>query len=212
MIVETWMTREPLTVGVDANVSEAAAIMGAHKLRRLPVVQAGIVVGMVARSDLLRGQAVDPFSLATDHAHAPQRTIGAVMSRSLVTTRADTPLEDAARLMLGHKIGALPVVRDSGSLVGILTESDTLRALITSLYIEGPCTRLVFDGSDPDRLLTVLVERARALDLSIVGLLHAQGPDGREVIVTVRGRQGAGLADAAWSAGYRVKSVTERQA
>jgi CBS domain-containing protein len=210
MIVETWMTREVTSIDGAATVREAAAIMGAHHLRRLPVVRDGAVVGVVTRSDLLRGAAIDPFSAAATCDPTPQRLVRAVMTSPVVTTTPTTALEDAAQLMLERKIGALPVVRETGTLIGILTESDTLRALIGALRTDGACPRLVFDGGDVDALLAVLVARARPLGLSIVGLATTIGSGGRECIVTVRGRDGARLADAAWAAGHRVRSVVER--
>lgn len=211
MIVETWMNREPISVAVDTTVRAAAALMNEHAVRHLPVVHDDRVVGIVTRSDLLRGQAIDPFSLAAAHDPAAQRLVRAVMASPAQTVAATAVLQDAVAVMVARSIGALPVVRDSGSLVGILTATDALRALITSLQVEGPSTCLVFDGADPDGLLVALVGRARTLRLSIVGVQLVTGAINRELIVTVKGPSGDRLADAAWSAGYRVKSVTARQ-
>jgi acetoin utilization protein AcuB len=210
MIVETWMTRQPLTIGLDATVREAAAIMAHHRFRHLPVVREDRLVGIVTRTDLLRGQAIDPFSSAAAEDPTAQRLVRAVMASPVVTTGPATPLEDAARLMVERKIGALPVVRDTGSLVGILTEADTLRALIDSLGVDGPHTRFVFDGRAPEALLVALATKARVLGLSIVTFHVAPAPAGREAIVIVRGRHGDRLADAAWAAGYPVRSMSER--
>jgi len=211
MLVDTWMSRDPFTVDVDATVGDAVTLMTTHRLRRLPVVRAGHVVGIVTKGDLRRGQAIDPFSVGAHQTPPPPRSIHTVMVSPVVTTTPTVPIEDAAAVMLDRKVGALPVVRTSGSLVGILTTSDTLRALIASLVVPGRCMRLVFDGADPDGLLAFLVARTRPLKLSIASVLQTTGAGGREMVVTVVGGAGAALADAAWAAGYRVKSVTERQ-
>ena len=211
MIVESWMTRDPIAVAPDATLREAAAIMASHKFRHLPVVKGTTVVGMVTRTDLLRGQAIDPFSVAAATDCSPQREVRAVMASPVVTTTATTPLEDAAALMVDKKIGALPVVRESGGLVGIITEHDALRALITSLRIAPPYTRLVFDASVGDRLVQTLCQRAVTLDLAVVAVQRVDQGAIHEVIVAVRGVHADRLADAIWSAGFRVKGVVEKR-
>ncbi len=210
MIVETWMTRQPLTVGPDATVREAAAMMAHHRFRHLPVVRNDQLLGMVTRTDLLRSQAIDPFSTAAASDPAAQRLVRMVMASPVITTTPCAALEDAAREMADRKIGALAVVRDTGALVGILTQADTLRALIDSLGVDGPHTRLVFDGREPEALLVALATKARVLGLAIVTFHVMAAPGGREVQVVVRGRHADRLADVAWAAGYPVRSVRER--
>jgi len=56
-------------------------------------------------------------------------TVGEVMTRSVITVRPDLDAHDAAQIMLDHKIGALPVI-DEGRLIGIVTETDLLRAFV----------------------------------------------------------------------------------
>src|SRR5262249_27436548 len=56
-------------------------------------------------------------------------TVGAVMTSSVITVGPDRDARDAAQLMLDHRIGALPVV-DSGRPIGIVTETDLLRAFV----------------------------------------------------------------------------------
>ena len=90
MIVESWMTKDPFTVTPEVTVRAAAAIMAEHRIRHLPVVRGERVVGMVTRSDLLRGEAVDPFSVGATEDRTPQREVRAVMSSPVVTTLAMT--------------------------------------------------------------------------------------------------------------------------
>lgn len=207
MIVESWMTRDPFTVTPDVTVRAAAAIMADHRIRHLPVVKGDRVVGMVTRSDLLRGEAIDPFSVGASEDRTPQREVRAVMSSPVVTTLATAALEDAAEIMSTRKLGALPVVRATGALVGIISDADALRALISSLRLDGPCTRMVFTRVDANGLLAALAPKAKALGLTIAGVL----PAGVDLVITVRGPHGDRLADAAWAAGYRPISVIERQ-
>jgi CBS domain-containing protein len=89
------------------------------------------LVGIVSQRDLFRGALAAALGYGQ---HAQQKVMGMlvikdIMSTDPVTTTPDTPLADAARVMLERKIGCLPVLED-GRLVGILTESDFLRFVV----------------------------------------------------------------------------------
>jgi acetoin utilization protein AcuB len=128
--VRDWMTRRVNTIRPDTRLSEAARLMGSRRIRHLPVVEPpGRLVGIVTARDLR--QAV--FAPAVqDH---PERlssvldglVVRDVMTRGVLTVRPATPIRDAARLMHERRVGALPVV-ERDRVVGILTESDVLRA------------------------------------------------------------------------------------
>lgn len=122
--VRDWMTRNPRTVPVEVSVGDVARVMRAEGIRHVIVLDAGAIVGIVSNRDV-RG----PLPGEASHV-APTAAITHVMSDSPVTVTADTPLADAARAMLDLRVGALPVTDDL-ELVGILTKSDALEALLT---------------------------------------------------------------------------------
>lgn len=124
------MSRRVATVRPEAQLSEAAKLMRARKIRHLPVVdRAGRLVGMVTARDLR--QALFAPAVHDEQADLPALlaalSVGDVMTRGVVSVRAATSIRDAARLMHERKLGALPVV-ERERLVGILTETDVLRA------------------------------------------------------------------------------------
>ncbi len=190
MIVETWMTKQPLVVAPETTIGEAAAAMMKGKFRHLPVVRDGALVGILSRNDLLRGGGIDPFAASNRESTALQLEVQHIMTASPVTVAPTTPLDEAAALIVAHKIGALPVVRDNGLLVGILTESDAMRALIESIEMPGPGVRLTFDTTRPDALIEFLVSHAARLHLHIVSVLVRHVASGVEVIAKLRGAQG----------------------
>jgi len=131
MKVGDVMTKHPAVVGLDTPVKEAVDLMRSKVVRHLPVVdEAGHVLGMLTDRDL-RHAAFVP-ALAEHTGWEPRRVkaprVRDVMTWSVVTTHADTPLVQAALTMFQRRIGSLPVVAD-GRLVGILTERDVLDGL-----------------------------------------------------------------------------------
>lgn len=132
--VRDWMTPDPITISSDADLPEAYWLMVNNKIRRLPVVDRGTLVGIVTLEDLRRMMPadvirVDPVRVVDMLSKTPVRWM---MTREPKTISASAPLIEAASQMLEHKIGALPVM-DGDRLVGIITESDIFRALVKQL-------------------------------------------------------------------------------
>ena len=130
MKVRDWMTREVASVRRNDKLAIADDVMRLGRIRHTPVLEdhSDDLVGIVSQRDLFRGALAGALGYGQ---HAQQKVMSMlvikdIMATDPVTTTPDTPLADAARVMLERKIGCLPVVED-GRLVGILTESDFLR-------------------------------------------------------------------------------------
>lgn len=123
--VKEWMSPNPVTVLPTVHVNAAYQLMSERHIRRLPVVENGALVGIVTLGDL-RSLGAD-----TESDEANKIRVDAALHTSPITVTTETTLVDAARLMLKHKFSGLPVLSASDqSLVGIITESDILRAFI----------------------------------------------------------------------------------
>jgi acetoin utilization protein AcuB len=118
MKIANCMTRKPITVSPHDGLARAKTLMDSGNFRRLPVVENGKVVGIVTERDL-----------RSHLGYLASTRVDAAMTASPVTITSRISAEDAARLMLQHKIGGLPVV-DDGELVGIVSTSDILRAFL----------------------------------------------------------------------------------
>ncbi|MCS7057642.1 MAG: CBS domain-containing protein [Meiothermus sp.] len=131
MLVREFMTPNPQVVGPDVPVPEAARMMKQGGFRRLPVVKDGRLVGIVTDRDLKEAMPSDASSLSIWELNylISKLPVGEVMSKDPITIGENMPLQAAAKLMLEHKIGGLPVVQE-GRLVGIVTVSDVLRAYL----------------------------------------------------------------------------------
>jgi CBS domain-containing protein len=131
MHVKDVMTPEPVTITPDTSVSTAQTLMKKRAIRHLPVVDNGYLVGIFSDRDLRTVSPSPATSLSAWEINylLAQLTVGEVMTHFVMTVAPDCPVTEAAGLMLGHKIGALPVV-DAQRVVGILTQADILRALL----------------------------------------------------------------------------------
>jgi CBS domain-containing protein len=132
MTIRELMTGGLITVHPETPVRQARDLMGKERIRHLPVTgPGGALVGIVTDRDIRLNLPSRATSLsAQEITHLLLKlTVGEIMTRLVITIGPDSPAREAARLMLDHKIGALPVL-DDGRLVGIITETDIVRAFI----------------------------------------------------------------------------------
>jgi CBS domain-containing protein/GNAT superfamily N-acetyltransferase len=130
------MTPEPITIGPDQPVVDAYHRMQEHQIRRLPVVEDGRLIGIITISDI-RGLA--PMGVLSILEH--NRLIGSTpvrraMTPDPITISPEQNLGEAARLLMVHKFGGLPVVAD-GALVGVISEADIFRLLVAESWQSG---------------------------------------------------------------------------
>ena len=130
MKVEKYMSHTPVTIRDNTVYSKAFNIMQEKDLHHLPVVnEKNEIVGILTRRDL---------QIAAQHFREAPVEVSDVMHTPVVTISPDEPLLEAARQMIDKRIGGLPVLDDNGKMVGILTETDLLRALIDLLGKDTP--------------------------------------------------------------------------
>ncbi|MFW6204004.1 MAG: CBS domain-containing protein [Actinomycetota bacterium] len=131
------MTTDVITVQRDAPFKEVARLLDEHSVSALPVLDAdGRLVGIVSEADLLPKEYRDrPGRLARlMHRHelvkAEGDVAGDLMSSPAVTIGPDSSLADAAKLMMHERVKRLPVVSDSGDLIGIVSRADLVEAFL----------------------------------------------------------------------------------
>lgn len=134
--VSDYMTREVVTIQPDTSLLETHRLMGTERIRALPVLEEGQLVGIVTRTDVM---SADPSRLANRFNQETSlkiltQSVEKLMSRELVTIRSEQPIVDAAKLLLENKFHCLPVVDGAGELCGILTESDLFRMFTQKFF------------------------------------------------------------------------------
>ena len=132
MTIRELMTGGLITVRRETPVLEARDLMAKERIRHLLVTEVGGgLVGIVTDRDIrlnLPSQATSLSAQEINH-RLLKLAVGEIMTRSVITIGPDRPARDGAQLMLDHTIGALPVLGD-GHLVGIITETDIVRAFV----------------------------------------------------------------------------------
>lgn len=128
--VVDWMSTPAIVIAPTVTLADAQRLMEQRQIRRLPIVEHGRLVGIITRGDLRTAQPADTtLSYYEWRALLDQVTVAECMTRYVRTISPDAPALDAAKLMLAHKIGGLPVV-DNDHVVGMITESDLFRLQI----------------------------------------------------------------------------------
>lgn len=129
MIVRDLMTREPLTVSIDTPLLTARRMMTERRIRHLLVTDGERLAGIVTDRDIRLNMPSPATSLSVWEINylLARMTVESIMTKAVITVAPDRDASDAARIMLDHKIGALPVV-NAGAVVGIVTETDMVRA------------------------------------------------------------------------------------
>jgi acetoin utilization protein AcuB len=136
------MTPNPYTASPDTTIVDALKLTRSHRIRHLPVCDGGKLVGIVTDRDLRLAM---PPIWAEERDELKQqlhtRHVSEVMVREIITADPVMPIEEAARLLYENRIGCLPIM-EADALVGILTETDLLRALVELFGTQQPSSRV----------------------------------------------------------------------
>jgi CBS domain-containing protein len=133
VFVKDWMTSPVLTVRASVSISEAHKLMKEHGVRRLVVVDDQKVVGIITIGDVREASPSDASTLSIWELNYlwAQLTVDNVMTSRVLTITPDTSINKAAQLMLDKKVSGLPVLDEHNHLVGIITESDIFRMIVS---------------------------------------------------------------------------------
>jgi acetoin utilization protein AcuB len=131
--VRDIMEPKIVTISAGDTLSTVEDIMTLGGVRHMPVVHRGVLVGVVSERDLLRASLsnLTEFGLEERRAFLQVVEIARVMSTPPIVISPDATVSQAARMLVDHGIGCLPVLED-GKLIGLVTDADVLR------YLAGP--------------------------------------------------------------------------
>jgi acetoin utilization protein AcuB len=138
MLVKNWMSTPAITIDENASMSDAIKLLKDHNIKMLPVMKNGRLVGIVTDRDLKRASASDATSLEIHELLylLSNITIKNIMTKDPVTVPPDYTIEETAEDLLKHKISGVPVVDQYGTVVGVMTQNDIFKTIISLTGVE----------------------------------------------------------------------------
>ena len=212
MLVEKRMKLHPVTVSPDDSFRHAMTLIRQKGVRHLPVVEGDHLVGIVTDRDIRQASPSPATSLEVHELHylLERVRVREIMTKRVYTVAPDTPIEEAARLMLQHKIGGLPVV-DGGRLAGIITETDILAAFVEVMGIQPQQTRLELVLEDRPGAFLEVCQTIQGQGGDIVSVVTAtavhRGQETKVLIFRLEGVQVDPLVQHLEAGGHTVLSV-----
>jgi acetoin utilization protein AcuB len=185
------MSHPVISVHPDVSIQDALYRMNSENIRRLPVIdRRGVLVGIVTERELLHASPSDATSLSVwEVTYLLSRIkVEDIMVREIITVHEDTPIEEAARIMTDHRVGALPVVRGE-RVVGIITETDLFKIFTELRGAREHGTRITVMAPN---VPGTLVKISKAIydaggDIIAMGTFMGESSAERELTFKVRG-------------------------
>ena len=147
MLVGNWMTKDVISVDVNDSMQDATRLIRKHKIKRLPVMEKGKLVGIVTDRDLKRASASDVTTLEIHELLflISEIKIGDIMTKDPITIPLDYTIDEAAQILLEHKLSGAPVVDDEGQVAGVITQTDIFRVLVLFTGVKKAGISLLFN-------------------------------------------------------------------
>ncbi len=189
MLISEWMTKNPITAGPDTSLMQATKLMKENTIRRLPIVDdSGKLVGIVTDRDI---KSASPSQATTLEVHElyyllSELKLKTIMTKNPVFVRPTDTVERAAQLMTEKRIGGLPVVDEKGQVVGIISDMDVFRVLISITGVQHGGVQLAFRLPDTPGSLRAIIEDLRDREARILSILSSAEDENRKVYVRIR--------------------------
>jgi acetoin utilization protein AcuB len=213
MYVRDIMTTNVVTIPSSTSITDAKRIMEAHRIRRLPVVDKGKLVGIVTERRLESVSPSQATSLTVwELTYLLNKTpVKDIMEKNVATVTPDMSAEEALALGQSNKVGAAVVIEDS-RVVGIITTNDFFYKIVNPILGLGqPGTRIEVIGGGETKALADIISTVNKLGLEIITLHIEQLPDAKtkDVCVHINSEDVSKLLAELKGKGHRV-SVRKR--
>ncbi len=195
MPVQNWMTTDVVSVGPDTSLLKVGKLMKDHHIRRIPVVDDnGQVVGIISDRDVRDASPSKATTLDMYEMHYLLAELKAknIMTAKPITVKPTDTVEQAALIMLDNKVGGLPVVDDSGKLVGIISDHDVFKALVDITGARMGGLQFAIELPDQPGTARPLFDLLRAHNARLLSVLTVSNDDGnRHLFIRVRDLENA---------------------
>ena len=211
MKVKNYMNSDVITVETKTSIFEARSIMRKKRIRRLPVMNKGKLIGLVTKNMILEASPSSGTSLDVWELNylLTKMKVDDIMVKDPITIPPDYPLEDVIWLGKKHEISGFPVV-DNGKLVGIITEKDITGVLSEVLGLENEGVRITIERlgnnlGELRKIIGVLDDHKTPL-LSIVSIPRKKKGDW-VLVLRVQATEAEGIVKDLETFGFKVSDV-----
>lgn len=215
MRIRDVMTKDPITVDSKILVLDALKVMKDKKIRRLPVVDGGKVVGIITQQELNEAAPLPTSSTSAFELHhfLSKLKVGEVMKKNPLTLSPETPFEEALSISKKKKISSFLIV-ENGKLVGIATESDLERFVIRVLGLEEEGTRITIEGlggklgGELQRMISIL-DKNKTVLMSMLSMPRPEKGDWM-IVLRLKTKEPGPILEEFKKAGFQVTYVASR--
>ena len=189
MLIRNWMTPEVITVTPDTSLLKLGKLMRDNGVRRLPVLDNGRVVGIISDRDVRDASPSKATTLDMYEMHYLLAEIKAkdIMTPRPVTIKPTDTVEKAAMIMLDKKIGGLPVVDETGALVGIISDQDVFKALVNITGVRDGGIQLGMEIANEAGAMRPIFDLLRKHGARILSVLSTNNQEGqRNIFLRIR--------------------------
>lgn len=212
MKVKDRMTRNVKTVEMGTSINESFSLMKENKIRRLPIVESGKVIGIITLSDLNKAAPSAATSLSIHELNylLAKTRIKDIFPKQqkIITIGPENYIESAAKLMRNNRISGLPVV-ENGKLVGIVTETDIFAAFIDILGVNKEHSRIDLYTSDRPGTIAAITGVIAKLGKNILNtVVYFDSQKGQyRMIIRIEELDCHDVVEELKKSGYEVESV-----
>ncbi|MBI4619254.1 MAG: CBS domain-containing protein [Desulfobacterales bacterium] len=173
MLVKNWMSKDVITVDIDDSMKTAIKLMEDYNIRRIPVLKKDRLKGIVSYLDINRESASQANALAVSELNylIEKIKVKDIMSANPKTISPHDTVEEAAVVMLEQKIGSLPVIDSNGKLIGIITESDIFKVIISMTGIKQGGIQFAFNLPDKSGSIKEVADVFRSYGGSMLSIM-----------------------------------------
>ncbi len=186
MLVKEWMATKPIVVDENTSIMKATQIMKENNIRRIPVVRDGRLIGIISDRDIKEAAPSKATSLDVHELYylLSEIKIKDIMTPDPITLKENDSVEKAAVIMLENRISGMPIVDDDNHVIGIITETDVFKVMVSITGAYRSPIQLAFDMEDRPGSLNKLLNAIREQGGRIVSVLtsHEHMPVGRREV------------------------------